>query len=139
VDIDLELGEHAHTQVTPIKVEVVKSDEQENNAPAYMSWSSWSTGNYIGQPIANQVVQILPKTTKRNRALISVNAGILANNVTGFVVVGTRSQCQSVPATASGGILRSGQSFTVEASNALWMIGDGVNDLLVTVEDERYS
>lgn len=131
IGFDLELGSKAQD---PIDVRVVGTTvEKTEEQPAdYISWNTYPTGGVVVP------LQILPQAPKRHRATISVGPGLAAANVTGWIMVGTQGETNN-PSARSGAIYHAGQSIVIEASSAVWLIGDGTNDLTVTVTDERYK
>jgi hypothetical protein len=97
---------------------------------AAADWGSWQT--FVFSATSNVAQQILAQNNRRKGAQLSVNG------TTGFVRVGTRGQVMN----AQGGQLFAGAGINrinIENKQELWMVGDGVNTITVTVIDERYE
>lgn len=97
-------------------------------------------GTYVTYSLpagATTAQQILPYDSNRHRAILTVSApgAVVAGS---GVWIGTQAQCQANPPV--GGFLPVGQSnYTLEHNAALWLVGDGVNAMRVTVAMERWS
>lgn len=130
VDIDLKTGSDDEHRGDPIPVRVFGTVSTEEDSPAdFQSWATYSTGSLIGP------VQLLPQSPKRHRAVIRIDAGLAAGNTAGFIILGnSKEQIQN----GGGGKYRVFNTVISEAQNAVWLTGDGTNDILVTVVDERY-
>lgn len=131
-EVGARVGSADHAGMDPIPVRIVGQKDEQIKPATYVSWSSWSTGQT--QPI-NLPIQILPQTGKRKTATIRVMPGLLAANLAGNIRVGTREEVQA----GQGGFITVNQNFDYTAQNEVWLMGDGTNDLLITVKDERYA
>jgi hypothetical protein len=119
------LDEHLHT----IPVRIVASSTSES---VIADVSSFQTIVTIG--VGDQAQQLITRAPKRQRAYVRVSAGN-ASNTTGYVVLGSFAQTQQ----GLGFRLYNGNDFTYTAKAEVWVRGDNVNSLAVSVEDERYS
>lgn len=121
----------------PVKVHVTQDDTKpvgrESLASDFGAWSTFVTAGAGDLPR-----RILTNNRKRNRTQLLVSAGA-AGNVAGFIVVGTQAQTQGSQGTgvAGGGRLINGQVVTLENYSDLWMVGDNVNSLTLTIIDEQ--
>jgi hypothetical protein len=118
----------ANTEHEPIPVKIISAAAETRLAPEFGNWRSTQTiaGAQAG-------VRILPQESKRNRAIIVIAQGAAANR-TGSVFIGKRE----VVLNGQGAQLDYGMSVVQEAAAEVWMVGDGINSLTVSVLDERY-
>ena len=97
---------------------------------AAADWGSWQTFTFSAT--SNVAQQVLAQNNHRK------SGTVLVNGTTGFVRVGTRGQVMN----NQGGQLFAGAGINrvpIENKQELWMVGDGVNTITVTVLDERYE
>lgn len=135
-EIDLEADTGDNAAGDPVPVRIVRDDTvnlEENQAANFASWESNTTG---AAGAVNPAVQILPQAPKRKRATIQVSPGLVAGATAGYVLLGNRKEDVQ---NGGGARYYNGQKIDYEAQPAVWMIGDGTNDLSVSVEDERYK
>jgi len=95
------------------------------------------------------ITVIVPAGGVLSAATIGVGSGAAGYNVVlaatpsntaaggALVYVGSEAQCKASPPV--GGVIPSGASVIIENNQQLWMIGDGVNSLRVTVLQERWD
>lgn len=119
----------SHMHSGPVDVRIVGGPEETKaSAPEFSAWKTLQlTGQEGTQPL-------IPYNDKREHCNIVVIPG-LAGNVNGSVFIGTQNQVDN----GQGAVLKNGSSFTVKGRSQLFIKGDGVNSLWVTVVDERFA
>ena len=113
-------------QHRPIDVRIVGDDTREHKAPEYGPIKTYAL---VGTEAAQQ---ILPQSSKRKEAYIWVNPSFQTGLSAGYVLIGDKDQVQN----AQGGVFVSGNTIKIETAKSLWVIGDGVHSLCVTVLDQ---
>ena len=103
--------------------------------PQAADFGAWFT--YLTPAGADQTRAIAPFDRHRHKVTIIVSS--LVNPVVGTpgVYVGSAAQCQATPPV--GGFIPVGATVAVENNQGLFMIGDGVTSLRVTVLQERWD
>jgi hypothetical protein len=128
---ETETGPPVPQVIPPVPVAVGHDLNVQGQAADYGAWMTYviPAGADIARPI-------LPFEPARHRATVIVSApgAVVAGS---GVWVGTAAQCQATPPV--GGFLPAGASPVIENNQALWLIGDGVNAMRVTVLQERWD
>jgi hypothetical protein len=117
------------SDVHVVPVTIVAKPTSETDIPDLASFQTIVT---IG--VGDVAQQLITRSLKRSQAYIRVSAGNAANT-TGYVIIGTMAQVQQ----GLGFRLYNGNDFKYAAKAEVWVRGDNVNSLAVSVEDERYS
>lgn len=128
-DIVADVADEVIDRVDPVKVHIVGTDLGENKAPEF---ASYRTIKFAG---TEQMQQILPQNSNRNRAVLVFRQGVGNTTNAGVVRIGRREEVNN----ALGAELGPGNTITLEGSAAVYAQPDGTNGINISIIDELYN